>query len=1717
MTIVGEAELPVIPLAGTFTADLLKLATQGADAAGKAAAESFQKSFVTGLRSSSVAGAKFGTAAFAGLDIDAAKAGIAGGKAYSSGFTESLRTAGAIQIVTQDQKLITTAAASGAAGGKAYARGFNAGTAEGKATAGFEQQLRAAELGSAASGKRAGVAFLTNFKSGLLPLAAIIATVFAVKENTEFTATLTRIQTQAGASAQEVANVRKEILQLSPQVGIGPDALADGFYHLESAGFRAKDAIEIETAAAKEARIGNADLGTTVQALIGLEASHIKGITSATQAVSVLNTIVGNGDLKLQDLAKSLGTGAVAASSIFGLSIQDLGGALDTLTDNTVKPQEAMTRLRMTVSLIGAPSGPAIKALNEIGLSSTSLGDDLRKPKGLIVALTDLEDHLKNSGKTATEQAATLAHIFGGGRSSGAVDILITQMDRLQQKTDQLYASTANGGKVFDQAWATTEATTKQKLASLGAGFQVLAIEVGQDLEKPVNATLNLIHDGFAAAPQALRPLGDGLVLVAHETGDLLHTLEPVGHVLLEAFGGAVYVTVQAAGVLLRDVVAPAIHGVTDVVTFLGDHKGVLAAVATVIGTLLVPAIATMTTELALDAAAWTALALAGAVADVKNLVGAVLSFAAANPILVGVSLALGGIAAVIASVDHDARSFTIDINGLKTAVEDLQKTGSDKPLANTILDDISKWKPTNNGGVDAITYLQKYGLAASTLAQDLAKPDNLAGALKVINQVKGQLNEPLDIQNNFARSIKELKPYLDSANPAVRELGQLFTNLYEKSNVDKINTGTIEFLEKSFGKLITSTQQQEAATRAYLKAQGDLNNAGKVSETLLRQQATAGQSLTAVNSLLKQDDTDLSKLQKDYDDATKQIGDTLQQQFPIFQQYRDELNENAASLDQHVQSEIQAITDEQKNIVTLVQAGASPTAIAALAQQGPDYVAAAVKGTKTQIQALSGDIGTYFGDLGQSITQQGLVTGNDAITSYIAGVYQKQQDLKIQQGLVFTKSFDEVATQLHVIAGDAGRDLPDNVAQRVLAGRLHVINAMASSLTGPAKTTVQQLETLASNGGAGLASQLASAIANHTPLVVSKAEDLKINTNKQIQAIIKEWGIKVTVDDEATDKLQAIQKDVAALGLTGVASSNFTPSLAQQLQGGGILPLKAAGGPIDGPGPKGKDSVLLVGAPGEHMLTADDVDRMGGHAGVFAFRSALQHLAAGGPVLSTNVTINADNITNAIAAAVAGASGGGGGPVNTSGGSAAAKAYAQARLAQMGAAGQFDALLQLWTMESGWNPNAVNPSSGAYGIPQALGHGNVYALGDYRAQVDWGLSYIFGRYGSVITALAHENADHWYDNGGGLKPGTTITTNNTGKVEPILTAEQWAAIGKLVAAIAALTPASIEKLVTTGVTAAGAQISAAVKEGNGPLAVALENQLKAAEGKLYVTGLGAAGNPTQANKEAVTQASIQVATLTNQLKALNTVNAGLVTSLNNFVSAQQQYQQTLSGAITQGNGFTDVLQASGSPSDVASVLGSKLADVKSFASKITALKAAGFTPALIRDVAADGIQNGSLYADLLLGSTKAQVAQINSGYLALGAGQTNTANALTKLTEGTIPGISKASAAVYINQAIFTPNADVSALVGKAEYAQRTAVMDSGGMLAPGRTVVDNKSGRNERVLDPDATVAYDRAGGGVTIGKYEAHYNGVDLATAHAQSNRDLSLALAGARVGG
>jgi hypothetical protein len=80
----------------------------------------------------------------------------------------------------------------------------------------------------------------------------------------------------------------------------------------------------------------------------------------------------------------------------------------------------------------------------------------------------------------------------------------------------------------------------------------------------------------------------------------------------------------------------------------------------------------------------------------------------------------------------------------------------------------------------------------------------------------------------------------------------------------------------------------------------------------------------------------------------------------------------------------------------------------------------------------------------------------------------------------------------------------------------------------------------------------------------------------------------------------------------------------------------------------------------------------------------------------------------------------------------------------------EMSCLVPLWMGESGWRVNAENPTSGAYGIPQALPGDKMASAGadwqtNAETQIKWGLSYIQASYGSPCGAWGFKQGHGWY------------------------------------------------------------------------------------------------------------------------------------------------------------------------------------------------------------------------------------------------------------------------------------------------------------------------------------------------------------------------------------
>jgi hypothetical protein len=85
-----------------------------------------------------------------------------------------------------------------------------------------------------------------------------------------------------------------------------------------------------------------------------------------------------------------------------------------------------------------------------------------------------------------------------------------------------------------------------------------------------------------------------------------------------------------------------------------------------------------------------------------------------------------------------------------------------------------------------------------------------------------------------------------------------------------------------------------------------------------------------------------------------------------------------------------------------------------------------------------------------------------------------------------------------------------------------------------------------------------------------------------------------------------------------------------------------------------------------------------------------------------------------------------------------------------IGDSSQFQCFSNIVSHESGWNYQAVNAGSGAYGLVQALPGSKMASAGaDWQTnpatQIKWGLNYMNSRYHSPCGAWSFWQANSWY------------------------------------------------------------------------------------------------------------------------------------------------------------------------------------------------------------------------------------------------------------------------------------------------------------------------------------------------------------------------------------
>ena len=179
----------------------------------------------------------------------------------------------------------------------------------------------------------------------------------------------------------------KAIKKMSMDFGEGTESLTKGLYDILSASIAPAKALEVLAVSAKAAKAGLTTTAVAADAITTILNSYSMSADKAGQISDILFAIVKRGKLTFEELAQSVGKVA-ATAAIAGLSFEEVGAAIATMTRAGLNAFLSTTALRSILSQFLKPAEGAIKVARELGfeLNTTTL-----KTIGLVGVLQKLK------------------------------------------------------------------------------------------------------------------------------------------------------------------------------------------------------------------------------------------------------------------------------------------------------------------------------------------------------------------------------------------------------------------------------------------------------------------------------------------------------------------------------------------------------------------------------------------------------------------------------------------------------------------------------------------------------------------------------------------------------------------------------------------------------------------------------------------------------------------------------------------------------------------------------------------------------------------------------------------------------------------------------------------------------------------------------------------------------------------------------------------------------------------------------------------------------------------------------------------------------------------------------------------------------------------------------------------------------------------------------
>ena len=476
-------------------------------------------------------------------------------------------------------------------------------------------QESVSKFSGGATSKLNSVANVGKAALGTTAAAVVGLGVTSIKMAGDFQESMTQLVTGAGESEDNIKTVSQGILDMSGKVGISAMNLSKGMYLIESAGYHGANGLQVLKAASEGARVGGADMQTVADGLTTALTDYKIPADQAAEVTSKLVATVAAGKTHMSDLSTSLAT-VLPAASAAGVGLDQVLGAMATMTGKGTSAQLAATYLRGTILSLENPTQKQTAEMQAMGLSALDLSKNLGQ-RGLtgtfdlmtaaiakhsaagLVTIDIIKKHQTEGAKLKAQVDAQTAALAKYDTAQNAVIDSLKKQEaaagpntaagqKLQAQIDSMTAALArhNTGAqaVIDQM--TKQAAASTNLTSITAGMT-------QQQQTSVAALANMMG-GARNLQAALELTGGSAATFQGNVAAIAKTsTEAGGHV--KGFGATQKdLNTQIAnlkasmGSLMIELGQKLIPIVESASAFFLKHKGILVALAAVIGGALV-------------------------------------------------------------------------------------------------------------------------------------------------------------------------------------------------------------------------------------------------------------------------------------------------------------------------------------------------------------------------------------------------------------------------------------------------------------------------------------------------------------------------------------------------------------------------------------------------------------------------------------------------------------------------------------------------------------------------------------------------------------------------------------------------------------------------------------------------------------------------------------------------------------------------------------------------------------------------------------------------------------------------------------------------------------------------------------------------------------------------------------------------------------------------